>query len=46
MKVSGGLQRIQTPDEYMHSLDIRNSLPYIPMRPYTDKEWETLPQVT
>ena len=46
MKVSGGLQCIQTPDGYMHPLDIRNGLPYIPMRPYTDKEWETLPHVT
>ena len=46
IKVIGGLHRIQTPDGYIHPLDIRNGLPYIPMRSYTDHEWETLPHVT
>ena len=45
LKVSGGLQRIKTQDGYVHPLDIRNGLPYIPMRPYTDEEWDTLPHV-
>ena len=44
-KVSGGLQRIQTPDGYIHPLNIKNRLPYIPMCPYTDHEWDTLPHV-
>ena len=45
LKVPGGLQRIQTQDGYVHPLNIRNGLPYIPMRPYTDDKWETLPHV-
>ena len=45
LKVSGGLQRIKTQDGYVHPLDIRNGLPYIPMRPYTDEEWDTLPHI-
>ena len=45
LKVSGGLQRIKTQDGYVHPLDIKNGLPYIPMRPYTDEEWDTLPHV-
>ena len=45
MKVRGGLQRIKTVDGYVHPLCIQNGLPFIPMRPYTDDEWETLPRV-
>ena len=45
LKVSGGLQRIKTQDGYVHPLDIKNGLPYIPIRPYTDAEWDTLPHV-
>ena len=42
MKISRGLQRIKTPDGYVQPLNIENSgLPYIPMCPYTDNEWET-----
>ena len=26
-------------------MSIREALPYMPLRPYTDKEWETLPHV-
>ena len=29
----------------MHPLDVKNGLPYVPMRPYTDDEWENLPHV-
>ena len=39
------MQRIQTQDGYVHPLDIKNGLPYVPMRPYTDDEWDTLPHV-
>ena len=45
MKVKGGLQRIETNDGYVHPLNIKNGLPYVSMRPYTDDEWETLPHV-
>ena len=42
---TGGLQRIKTADNYYHPLNIRGGLPYITMRPYTDKEWDELPHV-
>lgn len=45
MKVKGGLQRIETNDGYVHPLNIKNGLPYVSMRPYTDDEWEELPHV-
>jgi len=45
LRVPGGLQRITTNDGYVHPLDISNGLAYIPIRPYTDEEWETLPHV-
>ena len=41
----GGLQRIETPDGYIIPLNVRNGLIYMSIRPYTDNEWETLPQV-
>ena len=44
-KVSEGKQHIKTLDGYIHPLDFKNGLAYIPMRPYTDKEWELLPHV-
>ena len=45
VKVPGGLQRITTIDGYVHPLDISNGLAYIPIRPYTDEEWDSLPHV-
>lgn len=45
VKVSGGLQRIRTLDGYVLPLNIRSGLPYLPMRPYTDDEWDSLPHV-
>jgi hypothetical protein len=45
MKVKGGLQCIQTVDGYCTPINIKSGLPYITMRPYTDTEWDTLPQV-
>ena len=44
-KIPGGLQRIKTNDGYILPLQIREGLPYLPLRPYTDKEWDTLPHV-
>ena len=45
LKLPGGLQRITTHDGYVHPLDIKNGLPYISIRPYTDHEYDTLPHV-
>jgi hypothetical protein len=45
VKVANGLQRILTLDGYVIPINVRNGLPYITMRPYTDKEWEELPHV-
>ena len=41
----GGKQRIETLDGYIIPLNIRSGLPYMSMRPYTDKEWQDLPHV-
>eukprot|EP00934_Nitzschia_sp_Nitz4_P004676 Nitzschia sp. Nitz4//scaffold468_size5769//118//5631//NITZ4_009203-RA/size5769-snap-gene-0.0-mRNA-1//-1//CDS//3329552515//4666//frame0 len=38
-------QRLVTPDGYVLPLDLVNGLPYLPIRPYTDSEWEELPHV-
>lgn len=45
IKVKCGMQRILTLDGYAMRINIRNGLPYIMMRPYTDKEWDDLPHV-
>jgi hypothetical protein len=45
IKVNNGAQRILTLDGYAIPINIRNGLPYITMRPYTDKEWDNLPHV-
>jgi len=45
IKVSGGLQRILTNDGYAIPISIRDGLPYVALRPFTDEEWETLPHV-
>lgn len=42
-KIDGGLQCIATPDGYLIPIAIRNGLPYIDIRPFTDEEWEELP---
>ena len=42
----GGKQRIETLDGYIIPVNFRQGLPYVTFRPYTDKEWETLPHVT
>ena len=41
----GGLQRITTLDGYMIPLSIKNGLPRMQLRPYTDEEWDNLPHV-
>ena len=41
-RVPGGLQRIKTPDGYVHPIRIKDGLPYVLLRPYTNMEWETL----
>ena len=46
IKVPGGLQRIQTNDVYCMPLRIISGLPYLPLRPYTDHEWDSLPHIT
>ena len=45
VQVPGGLQRIETPDGYVHPIRIKDGLPYVALRPYTDEEWKTLPHV-
>jgi hypothetical protein len=39
----GGLQRITTPSGYVFPLAIKNGLPRMELRPFTDDEWDTLP---
>jgi hypothetical protein len=43
IKVPGGLQRIQTNDSYAIPINVKDGLPYVQVRPYTDEEWDTLP---
>ena len=45
MLTPGGLQRILTVDGYEMPLAIRNGLPYLNIRPFTDHEFDTLPSV-
>ena len=45
IKVEGGLQRITTNDGYVHPINICDGLPYVQLRPYTDKEYKDLPHV-
>ena len=41
----GDSQHITTLDNCKIPMSIRNALPYMPLRPYTDSEWEKLPHV-
>jgi hypothetical protein len=43
--ILGGKQRIKTVDGYVFHLSIRDGLPYLGMRPYTDGEYDSLPHV-
>jgi hypothetical protein len=41
----GGKQCIKTLDGYAILLDVKSGLPYVKMRPYTGKDWDSLPHV-
>ena len=45
IKVDGGLQRILTLEGYHIPLNFIEGLPYCKIRPFTDREWDTLPHV-
>ena len=45
LRTPGGLQRILTVDGHEIPLVIRNGLPYLNIRPHTDREFDTLPHV-
>jgi hypothetical protein len=45
IKIEGGRQQLTTPDGYIIPINVRHGLSYITMRPFTDKEFEELPQV-
>lgn len=44
IKIGGG-QHITTLDKHKIPMSIRGALPYMSLRPYTDKEWSILPHV-
>ena len=44
-KIPGGIQHIKTNDGYDLPLQIKQGLSYLPLRPYTDSEWDNLPHV-
>ena len=41
IKVGGG-QHITTLDKHKIPMSIRGALPYMPLRPWTDKQWSTI----
>ncbi len=41
----GGLQHIKTPEGYVFPINIINGLPYVPFKPFTDRQWKELPHV-
>jgi hypothetical protein len=43
--VVNGRQHVVTMGDYIIPIDIVNGLPYTPMRPYTDEEWDVLPHI-
>ena len=45
MKLRAGQQRLTSPEGFVFPLDFSNGLPYLPIRPFTDHEWNTLPHV-
>jgi hypothetical protein len=42
---AGGKQNLTTPDGFCFALDIVEGLAYLPMRPYTDTEYDSLPHI-
>ena len=45
IKLNMGSQTIKTLDGYVMPLNFLNGLAYMPMRPFTDNEWQSLPHV-
>jgi hypothetical protein len=45
MKVTGKVPSITSLEGYEIPISTRQGLPYIRLRPYTDKEWNTLPRI-
>ena len=41
----GGTQTITTHDDYTLLVDFVNGLPYLPMQPFTNNKWDTLPHI-
>ena len=41
----GGTQTIKTHNDYTLPLDFVNGLPDLPMRPFTNLEWDSLPHI-
>ena len=41
----GGTQTIRTHDDYTLPLDFVNELPYLPMQPFTNLEWDPFPHI-
>ena len=41
----GGKQHIKTNDGFTIPISIKSGLPYIPLRPFTDSEWDKLPHI-
>ena len=44
-KLGYGSQSIKTIEGYVIPLDMRQGLPYINSKPFTDDEWESLPHI-
>jgi hypothetical protein len=45
INVPGGLQRIKTLAGYIIPLNIKDGRTCMPIRPYTDQEWDNLPHL-
>jgi hypothetical protein len=45
IKIEGGRQPLTTPDGYVIPINVRRGLPYIMMRPFTDKEFKELQHI-
>ena len=45
LKLKQGTQMITMPDSYKIPLNFVNGLAYMPIRPFTDTEWEKLPHI-
>ena len=43
--IDGGTQSVTTLDGFILPLEFKEGLPYLPIRPFTDDEWDSLPHV-